>query len=230
MNCVSLLVAVFLLAPPSGGLCADRPTIVCASDECPRLSMTCPSASVQHGEPLTFTASISGGSPNARYSFNWTVTAGTITSGQGTPTITVDTTGLDGQQLTATVEVGGFPAQCAKSDSCVAEVRPQPLVIHPLDRYGYLKFTDERARLDNFAIQLQQEPDTVGYIVTYAGKGVRPKEARDRARRAKGYVVGVRGVKSSRVVMVYGGREDGFSTTLWILTRSTSINFGRTIK
>ena len=39
-----------------------------------------------------------------------------------------------------------------------------------LDGYGNIRFLDEKARLDNFAIQLQNEPKTQGYIIVYAGQ------------------------------------------------------------
>jgi hypothetical protein len=48
--------------------------------------------------------------------FNWSVSGGTITSGQGTPNITIDTRGLRGQTVTATVEVGGDG--CTRVASC----------------------------------------------------------------------------------------------------------------
>lgn len=227
---IGLLITLMLLTPYIMVRRAEARPLWCALDECPRITLVCPSAFVQQGEPLTFTARISGGIPNAQYSFNWTVSAGTIMSGQGTPTITVDTTGLGGQNITATLEIGGFPEQCAKSESCVAGVSPRPLEPHPLDRYGYLRFSDEQARLDNFAIQLQQEPDAIGYIVTYAGDRVSPNEARHRARRAKRYVVKRRGIEAGRIVPIYGGRSDGFSTVLWTLPRDIEIRFGRPIK
>jgi hypothetical protein len=227
---LGLLVIPMLLTPYLMIRRAETRTHARALDECPRITLACPSAIVQHGEPLTFAARISGGTPSAQYSFSWTVSAGTIMSGQGTPTITVDSTGLWGQNIAATLEVGGFPEQCAKSESCVAAVSPRPREPHPLDRYGYLRFSDERARLDNFAIQLQQEPDAIGYIVTYAGKGVSPNEARHRARRAKRYVVKRRGIEAGRVVPVYGGRSDGYSTVLWTLPRDIEIRFGQPIK
>ncbi len=227
---IGLLVTVLLLMPMVVIWRAGAPTLVHATDECPRITVTCPTAPVQQGEALTFTASISGGLPNAQYTFNWTVTAGTISSGHGTPTITLDTTGLGGQNIKVTVEVGGVPQQCAKLESCGASVSPPRRDPHPLDRYGDLNFNDEQARLDNFAIQLQQEPDAIGYIVTYAGDHVSPNEARHRARRAKRYVVNRRGIEAERVVPVCGGRSDGLSTVLWTLPRDIDINFGRHIK
>src|SRR6185503_19470106 len=59
-------------------------------------------------EPIAFTAKLEPGTPDVTY--NWTVTAGVILAGQGTPDIQVSPQGLAGQRLTATVDVGGLPA------------------------------------------------------------------------------------------------------------------------
>src|ERR1043166_4819416 len=52
---------------------------------CPTVSVSGPSGVTAPGQPMTFVATVSG-AENATY--NWTVSAGTISSGQGTSTIT----------------------------------------------------------------------------------------------------------------------------------------------
>jgi hypothetical protein len=73
-------------------------------DACPTLEISTPSDSFKAGETITFTANVSGKSDNLTY--NWTVSAGTIIEGQGTPKIKVETTRemADGS-LTARVEI-----------------------------------------------------------------------------------------------------------------------------
>jgi hypothetical protein len=231
MYSIRFLMAVLLLTPVAGIWRAGAPTPGDTSDECPRISVTCPTSFVRQGEPLTFTAAISGAAPNTQYTFNWTVSAGTISSGQGTPTITLDTTGLGGQNIQVTVEVGGVTEECARSESCGASVSPPSREPHSFDQYADIKFSDEKARLDNFAIQLEHEPGLIGYIVTYASKHVSPNEARRKARRAKRYVVNRRGIEARRVVTIYGGRSNGFSTVLWALPGGAEVpKFGQVIK
>src|SRR5438105_11175485 len=58
---------------------------------------------IQAGLPLTFTAHICRANLSERLTFNWSVSAGEITDGQGTPIIKVDTVDLGGQTLTASV-------------------------------------------------------------------------------------------------------------------------------
>jgi tetratricopeptide (TPR) repeat protein len=64
------------------------------------------------GQPAEFSAHVSGGDPAVRPGFNWTVSAGTIASGQGTATIQVDTNGLQGRPITAYVQLMGLPKEC----------------------------------------------------------------------------------------------------------------------
>ena len=82
---------------------------------CPTVSVSCPDTGTV-GQPVTFTANVSGGDANVTATYNWTVSAGTISSGQGTSSITVDTTGVaGGSTITATVDVGGYDRSCSTS-------------------------------------------------------------------------------------------------------------------
>ena len=132
--------------------CTDcKPILVC-----PTVAVTCPS-DVSEGGSITFTANFTQGTPEVTPTYNWTVSAGTITSGQGTSSITVDTKGLGGQTVTATVEVGGVDPNCGRTASCSTPVRPNPQPPRKFDEYGNIRFNDEKARLDNFAIQLDRK-------------------------------------------------------------------------
>jgi hypothetical protein len=99
--------------------------------ECPIVSVTCPDSS--DGDSITFHAMVTG-NPD-KVNFKWTVSAGTITAGQATSSITVIGPGLDGQTLTATVEVEGIPKECASTASCSVRVCGIPLP-RKLDEYG----------------------------------------------------------------------------------------------
>src|SRR4029077_3471509 len=145
---------------------------------CPTVSVSCPS-DVELGAPITFTASVNG---DANVTYNWTVSAGTISSGQGTSSITVDSAGLGGQSVTATVELGGLDPSCSRTASCTTSVKAPNPPARKFDEYGNIKFNDEKARLDNYSIQLQNEPGSQGYIIAY---GSCEGEAQARADRAK---------------------------------------------
>ncbi len=180
---------------------------------CPNVSIYCPDT-VTTGQPVTFTASASGGTAGVTPVYNWKVSAGTISAGQGTPTITVDTGGLAGQPITATVAVEGYNLNC--SASCTTAV-PSPVLPHKSDEFGDINRDDEKARLDNYAIALQNEPGAQGYIIAYSGRRSRPGEGQRRGERAKTYLTGTRGLAGSRVVNVDGGFRESPATELWIV-------------
>ena len=64
---------------------------------------------VAAGESMEFTVKVSG-DPGDSVTYNWTVSAGVIESGQGTKSIKVRTDeNMEGQSVTATVEIGNLP-------------------------------------------------------------------------------------------------------------------------
>ncbi len=184
---------------------------------CPQVSVSCP-ADVPEGTPITFTANVQGGDTSVSPTYNWSVSAGTITSGQGTTTITVDTANLGGQTVTATVDTGGFAPACSTSASCSTQVQT-PTIINPIkfDEYGNIRFNDEKARLDNYAIQLQNDPGAEGYIIAY---GTCTGEGQTRADRAKNYLVSNRGIDAARIVTVDGGCRADLTVELWVVPTS----------
>ena len=90
------------------------------------------------------------------------------------------------------------------------------------DEYGDIAFNDEKARLDNFAAQLNHFTDLVGYIVTYSVRRT-STEALNRSRRARNYLVRVRRVPADQVIVIQGGCRDGLTTELYILPRSSPL-------
>jgi len=181
---------------------------------CPVVSVSCPS-DVGPNEPITFTASVSGGEAGATWTYNWSVSAGTISSGQGTSTITVDTANLAGQSVTATVSIGGADPSCTGTTaSCTTSIRTPPVEARKFDEYGNIRFNDEKARLDNYAIQLQNEPTATGTIIVY---GSCTGEGQQRGDRAKDYLVNTRGIEAGRITVVDGGCRSELTVQLWIV-------------
>jgi len=172
--------------------------------------VSCPS-DVDQGSPITFNSSVSS---TASVTYNWSVSAGTISGGQGTPTITVDTASLGGQTVTATVELGGLDPACSRTASCSTSVKAPNPPATKFDEYGNIRFNDEKARLDNYAIQLQNAPGAQGYIVAY---GSCAGEAQARADRAKDYLVNTRQIDAGRLVTVDGGCRSDLSVELWVV-------------
>ncbi|MEI9850992.1 MAG: hypothetical protein WDN24_09215 [Sphingomonas sp.] len=59
--------------------------------------------------------------PQGDSTFSWSISAGTISAGQGTGNILVDAD--EGTTVTATVEVGGLPSECSSVASWTEEIR-----------------------------------------------------------------------------------------------------------
>ncbi len=180
---------------------------------CPNVRIRCPERPVL-GQPLVFTSDVSTTSPGASLIYNWTVTAGRITEGQGTPTITVDTSALTGgQNVTAKLSMGGFPMDC--SDTCTVEF-PPVRECKKFDEFPSIAFNDEKARLDNYAIELQNDPTSTAYVIVYPGTRGRPGEVQRHTTRILDYLVNSRGVGGQRIVTLVGPPRDVLMVELWV--------------
>lgn len=188
--------------------------VECAAvrEVCPNISITCPEP-VTMGAPLTFTADINGGTPGAQAVYNWSVSAGTITSGQGTPSITVSTAGLGGQEVRATLTVNGYSGLSCTS-SCAAPVQAERIRPRQFDEFGDIARNDEKARLDVFASELQNDPRASGYILVWGGK---PGATMKRATDAKAYLVNTRGLEPGRIVTLTGRTGGDLRVQYWIV-------------
>lgn len=94
----------------------------------------------------------------------------------------------------------------------------------PFDEYGSVCWEDEKARLDSFAVALQNvDRSTLGHIIVYDGKRACRDEAVARAIRAKKYIVEYRKIEADRIVWRWGGYQDDMITTLVIHPSGASI-------
>lgn len=183
--------------------------------QCPVIAVDCLTQSAWAGEAITITANVAGADASLKLSYNWSLTAGVIVAGQGTPTISIYPTEITGQTITATVEVVGLDSSCGKTASCSLPTH-YLLVSRRFDKYGDLAFADEKKRLDHFAAQLKTEPDSQGHIMVYGKRGARAGEAQARAARATDYLVNKQGIVTERLVTIDGGDHERFAIELWI--------------
>ena len=103
-----------------------------------------------------------------------------------------------------------------------APAPPIPSPTRGIDEYGNITFEDEKARLDNFAIELQNDPTAKGYITCYGGRVGRAGAARRRCERAKKYLSGHRQIPAAQIVVVDGGYREDLTVTLWIVPPGAS--------
>lgn len=75
------------------------------------------------------------------------------------------------------------------------------------DSYGKLPWAEERLRLDNFAMFLRQNRDTIGYIAFYVGDCDSESDINTRVQRAKDYLVRDRKIDKVRIVVIHAGER-----------------------
>jgi hypothetical protein len=181
---------------------------------CPAIEIVCPNM-VGLGEPVTFNARLTGGVPaNTNAVYNWTVSVGRIIEGQGTDTIKVDTTGAGGQSVKASLSVGGYNLECAAD--CSVAVPVPPLHNSKFDEFPDISRNDEKARLDNYAIALQNDPTSTAYVIVYPGRSGKKGDVQYHANRIVEYLVHSRGLDKSRIVTLVGPARDNLFVELWI--------------
>ena len=180
-------------------------------------------AQVTDGEIITYTADASyGGTATLKY--NWKVLpySARIISGQGTPTLNVDSTGLGGQRIVATLvaDDGSSDPTCAQSVqaiSIVAAREKRAIVAHEFDECNNCSYDDQKARLDNLAVELQSDPSRRACVIAYGGRTSPLNKVEVLMSRARDYLITQRGIDASRFEVVNGGFRDDDSVELWIV-------------
>ena len=185
---------------------------------CPNVSISCPDR-VQTGQPVTFSSTLAGSLGDVTPAFTWTISNGRIIEGQGTNSIKVDTAGLDGQTLTATLSMGGYSLDC--SAACSVQF-PASLSCRSFDEFPALARNDEKARLDNFAIELQNDPSTRGFVIVHQGQHGRAGEVQTRSKRIVDYLVYSRRLDGSRIITVIGSARPELKVHLWVCPQGST--------
>ena len=178
---------------------------------------------VTDGEIITYTADVAyTGNTELRYTWKVTPSSARIISGLGTPTLNVDSTGLGGQRITATLTAddGSSDPACAQSAQAVSIIAPiekKVIVAQEFDECNNCSNNDQKARLDNLAVELQNDPSTRAYIIAYAGRMSPLGQVEKLISRAREYLVSHRGIDASRLTVVNGGFREDDSVELWLV-------------
>lgn len=185
--------------------CAPRPV-------CPTAVIACPDNVVADAS-LKFSTSVTGGPEGVAPLYNWTVSAGRIAQGQGTSSITVDTTGLTGQTVKATVSIGGYNLDCSASCEISIPVAARPA--RKFDEFPDITSNDEKARLDNFMIELKTDPTATAYVIVYPSQRDQTGDVQKHKRRIVDYLVNSRGFDARRIVTLVGPARHNLLVELW---------------
>lgn len=87
-----------------------------------------------------------------------------------------------------------------------------------LDEFGQIGHCDLTARLDNFAVALQNDPQLRGYLVTYSGRKHVGAVAERWLNYMRNYLVNARGVEPERFNLINAGVREGeeVKNELWL--------------
>jgi len=196
---------------------------IAATSPCPfPVNLSAPSQ-VTDGEVITYTADTTykGSSP---LSYTWTVSPASakVLGGVGTPTISVDSTGLAGQRIVATLLVddgSGEPTcrQTTQASTFIPALAPRENPAREFDVCSQCSFDDQKARLDNLAVELQNDQSTTTYIFAYGGRTSRTGQGDRIGARARDYLMSQRGIDSARIIVLNGGFREQDCVELWIV-------------
>jgi hypothetical protein len=202
-------IAAAQVTPPAGEKpAAPQPP----PPSCATFAVRGPQGPVRDGTPVKFTLNISGGNPQSPPVYSWSISAGTITSGQGTTNIDVDTTGAGADRsITATVMLSGYPPECSSDANATAAIAGPA---HKVDEYGTLKEEEETTRLDN--LKAAMASDDYAYIIAYGGKTSVRGLANSDLRRIRAYLLKI-GVDGGRLITMDGGYREQPSHEIWLM-------------
>lgn len=192
--------------PPAGG------QMIPAVVPCPFMEITKPQQPIRDGATVKLSANVQGREQATPPLYVWTISSGSITSGQGTTTIEIDTTGagLD-KEIRATLQVSGLPPECqyeAKATFTVAAPAKK------VDEYGELPEDKEKEHLDAFIANITDKEQA--YIFVYAGRTSPRGQASADIKRIRAYLLKA-GTSSDRIVTIDGGFREQIAHDLYIV-------------
>lgn len=180
---------------------------------------------INEGDLVTFAAVNSGTSP-IPLRYGWKVSNGRVTSGLGTPSITVDSTGLGGKTINAELDVNDdvYDNRCRQVISVPTDVIP-PITPEPpkpfrCDEFEAKAPDDDKARFDNCVIQAQNTPDAQLYVIIYPGTDriSMTRNTYERlSKRTLDYMVKNRGFDPRRISIVKGSARVKTTYEVWIV-------------
>ncbi|MBX3298314.1 MAG: hypothetical protein KF736_02495 [Acidobacteria bacterium] len=167
---------------------------------------------VVEGDMVTFAAVPDVASP-IPVKYQWRVSPDwvRVVSGQGTPTITIDSAGLGGRTINAELDVNDdvYDNRCRQVISVPTDVdrKPERPTMIRCDEFESRSADDDKARLDNCVIQVQNIPNAMLYVIIYPGtdKASTTRNTYERlSKRALDYMVRNRGLDPRRIQIVRG--------------------------
>lgn len=163
---------------------------------CPTITLTSSPTMVTAGEFILYSVHLSEEAKQYKIKYYWVVEEGEIISGQGTPTVKIKTI-LD--SLNVTVEIQGLPQSCPNtfSDGFVID-RPHSISI---EEFSISVTQIDKAKLDNLASYLINNPTSTGYIFEYFKKKTSQRAIKQKSQRIIDYLVRTKEIEKNMIVL-----------------------------
>ncbi len=168
---------------------------------------------VREGEQIGISVAVNGGDTSVTPTFVWSTSAGIIASGQGTRNISIDSNGaaID-RQITASLWVSGYPAECASQFSETVKVAGPA---RKVDEFVELTPDLEAEHIKNLTDSIYGVNDNI-FVITYAGRNSPRGYATAALKRIKAQIV-ANGVTSDRIGIIDGGFREEPAYELWVV-------------
>lgn len=183
---------------------------------CPNVSIQAQSGQrIRDGQQIFFALNIAGGDPRAMPIIMWSTNAGSITNGQGTRRIQVDTTGAgttSDRQLKAEVWVSGYAPECVLQASATV------MIIPPAFKFGEFGEVDEetfKRNMEALSAYLSQSQDNL-YVIAYSGRNSERGFSYNWIRKIREKLIADR-VEPRRIGAVDGGYREEPLLDFWIV-------------
>lgn len=188
------------------------------SKGCPMVAVQAQSPQpVRDGQRISFVLNINGGDPNITPIIVWTTSSGSITQGQGTHRIEVDSTGAgttSERELKAEIWVSGYAPECVLQAAAAVKVIAPASKFGEFGEIGADAFAANIKALADF---LTQSPDKDNvYLIAYAGRNSERGFTFSWMKRIKDSLV-ASGVPAGRIVATDGGFREQPLFDFWIL-------------
>jgi hypothetical protein len=187
---------------------ADQPPV----DPCPKIDIKVPNQPIREGLPAKVSVALAGGDKKVAPMFDWSISAGMINGGHGTPTIEIDTTGAGADRTVyATVLIGGLAPECDSSANATFTVAGPA---QKVDEFGTMPDEELSERVDKFLSHVSTADQA--YIFAYAGRTNVRGHAAASLRQIRAHALKT-GITSDRLVTMDGGYREEAGYELWLV-------------
>lgn len=176
-----------------------------------------PAGTVREGQKIFFTANYQVTDPHATLTIIWNSSAGSITQGQGTNRIEVDTTGAGStpeREVKADIWVSGMAPDCVLQASSAVKIIP------PASKFGEFGEVNSETLSTNLKsladFMTQNQSQDVLYVIAYAGRNSERGFTQSWVKKIKDGLTGA-GLADSKVYAMDGGFREQPLFDFWIV-------------